>query len=215
MTALSPARPQRRVGRNRSAILAAAEALFGARGVEAVSVDEIALAADLAKGTVYNHFADKDALAHEIAAAARADGEARVTAANDGVADPVRRTVRGMLVFARFALERSARARAMLRMSPRVTDPDAPVNAGVRADVTGGIDAGAFAVTAEAGTAAVISLATGLMSRICDGIHTRAAAESLAAQMGAIALRGLGLAAEAANCIAAAETADIFEGAQP
>lgn len=56
------ARPDRRRVRNRAAILTAAEALFAARGVEAVSIDEIAAAADLAKGTLYNHFADKDAL---------------------------------------------------------------------------------------------------------------------------------------------------------
>ena len=87
-------RHDRRRSRNRDAILSAAENLFGARGIEAVSIDEIALAADLAKGTVYNHFADKDALAAEIAALARADGEARVAEVNAGIANPVRRTIR-------------------------------------------------------------------------------------------------------------------------
>jgi AcrR family transcriptional regulator len=211
LTALAT-RTQRRVGRNRAAILAAAEALFGARGVDSVSIDEVAAAADLAKGTVYNHFADKDSLAREIAAIARADGETRVRAANDGVADPVRRTVRGMLVFARFALERPERARAMLRMTPQATDPDAPVNAGLRADVAGAMAAGAFSTTTEAGTAAMIGLATSLISRITDGAHDRGAALELAIGMGSIALRGLGVAPAEAQRIAAAEAHDIFGG---
>lgn len=214
MTALTT-RTQRRRDRNRDAILAAAEALFGARGVEAVSIDEIAAAADLAKGTVYNHFADKDALAREIAAAARADGEARVTAVNARVHDPVRRTVRGMLVFARFALERPERARAMLRMTPQATDPEAPVNAGLRADIANGIAAGAYAVGIEGGTAAMMGIATSLISRICDGAHDRNAALTLGADMAAIALRGLGLPRADAERIAQAEAQDIFGDSSP
>lgn len=209
MTDLAP-RTQRRRGRNRNAILAAAEALFGARGVDAVSIDEIAATADLAKGTVYNHFADKEALAREIAAIARADGEMRVRAANDGVADPVRRTVRGMLVFARFAVERPERARAMLRMTPQATDPAAPVNAGLRADIAGGMKVGTFDITTEAGTAAMIGLATSLISRITDGERDRDAALGLAIAMGTIALRGLGVGSKEAACISAAEAHDIF-----
>ena len=205
-------RSDRRRTRNRDAILSAAETLFGARGIEAVSIDEIAEAADLAKGTVYNHFADKDALAAEIAAAARADGEARVRQANAGLSDPVRRTIRGVLVFARFAAERPDRARAMMRLTPGTADPFAPVNEGLHRDVATGLASGAFTGEIESATLLVLGLAQVLIARIVGGRLDRDAAQILAQNAGALALRGLGLASDAAITTAAAEAADIFMG---
>ena len=49
----------------RERILAAARALFYARGIRAVSVDEIAAAADTNKMTLYRHFESKDRLIAE------------------------------------------------------------------------------------------------------------------------------------------------------
>jgi AcrR family transcriptional regulator len=49
----------------RERILAAARALFYARGIRAVSVDEIAAAADTNKMTLYRHFESKDLLIAE------------------------------------------------------------------------------------------------------------------------------------------------------
>ncbi len=208
-------RTQRRSERNREAILVAAEALFGERGIDGVSIDEIAGAADLAKGTLYNHFADKDALAGEIAQAARQDGEARVSAANAGIADPVRRTVRGLIVFALFACERPERARVLLRLTPRAADPGAPVNAGIRADIEAGLAAGAFTgIAPDAATIATLGIGHILILRVVETASGRAAAQALAASLGAFALRGLGIAPGSASTIAAAEAADIFWGEQ-
>lgn len=206
-------RSDRRRIRNRDAILTAAETLFGARGIDAVSIDEIALAADIAKGTIYNHFTDKDALAGEIARAARDDGEARVAAANAGVADPVRRTVRGLLVFAHFAWERPERTRAMMRLTPSATDPTAAVNRGLLNDITEAAQTGAFRVEREAGTLHVLGVAHALISRLINQPQTREAAEAMARASAALTLRALGLAHDQADDIAAAEAAEIFKGA--
>ena len=46
----------------RAAILAAAQALFPAKGYDAVSMDAIAQAAGVSKLTLYSHFTDKDTL---------------------------------------------------------------------------------------------------------------------------------------------------------
>ena len=48
-------------------IIGAARALFAARGVESVKVDEICDAADIAQKTFFNHFATKQHLVREIA----------------------------------------------------------------------------------------------------------------------------------------------------
>lgn len=50
----------------RDRLLAAALALFEARGYDGVAVPEIAAAAQVAVGTLYRHFADKDALVNAL-----------------------------------------------------------------------------------------------------------------------------------------------------
>jgi AcrR family transcriptional regulator len=55
-------RRERRTRETRRRILEAALELFGERGTDAVTVEEIADRADVARGTVFNHFASKDSL---------------------------------------------------------------------------------------------------------------------------------------------------------
>jgi len=47
-------------------VLRAALGLFGERGIEATSMDAIARAAGVSKATIYNHWADKEALLMEV-----------------------------------------------------------------------------------------------------------------------------------------------------
>lgn len=60
-------RRERKLNRTRDTIAEAALALFDSRGYEQITMEEIADAADVAKGTLYNHFSSKEAvLAHSI-----------------------------------------------------------------------------------------------------------------------------------------------------
>lgn len=59
----SPPRERADAARNRAAILAAAADLFAEHGVEAVSMDAIAAAAGVGKGTLFRRFGDKAGLA--------------------------------------------------------------------------------------------------------------------------------------------------------
>ncbi|AIO35351.1 TetR family transcriptional regulator [Burkholderia pseudomultivorans] len=58
---------------NRSAIVAAAERLFRARGVEAVGLTELMKEAGFTQGGFYNHFKSKDALVAAVLEKAMAD----------------------------------------------------------------------------------------------------------------------------------------------
>lgn len=60
------ARQAERSEASRKAIMKAAMSLFGKRGFTATSIDEIAAEAGLAKGAVYHHFANKQALFEEV-----------------------------------------------------------------------------------------------------------------------------------------------------
>lgn len=56
----------KRSAERRNAILAAALDEFSARGFAAARLDDVARRADVAKGTIYLHFADKEALFEEL-----------------------------------------------------------------------------------------------------------------------------------------------------
>ncbi|MEU1665527.1 helix-turn-helix domain-containing protein [Streptomyces sparsogenes] len=58
-----PPKEQARSARNRAAVLDAAARLFAEHGVEAVSMDQVAAAAGVGKGTLYRRFGDKSGLA--------------------------------------------------------------------------------------------------------------------------------------------------------
>src|SRR5690242_10272916 len=67
--AASPLPPRKRAEKSearRQAIVAAALAEFCARGFAATRLDDVARRAEVAKGTIYLHFRDKEALFREI-----------------------------------------------------------------------------------------------------------------------------------------------------
>ncbi len=74
-------RPERSdAARNRSLLLVAAARLFATRGVAAVSMDDVATAAGVGKGTLYRRFGDKSGLAMAVLETRdRALGEAIVS----------------------------------------------------------------------------------------------------------------------------------------
>jgi len=67
------ARQQNKSARTRARLMDAAVEVFARDGFEAASVNEIARIAEVANGTFYVHFKDKDAIAVEVAARIGAD----------------------------------------------------------------------------------------------------------------------------------------------
>ena len=73
MTMVESRRERKKIAA-RAQILSTAIDLFSRRGLDAVTIDEIAAAADVGKGTIYNYFATKE----DIVVAFMADLEARM-----------------------------------------------------------------------------------------------------------------------------------------
>lgn len=69
----APTRRERKKERTRAQIYAAAMELFLARGYDAVTIDEICEAADVARGTFFLHFPTKDSLLGEYGRQAAAE----------------------------------------------------------------------------------------------------------------------------------------------
>jgi AcrR family transcriptional regulator len=83
-----PGRVQRRKARTRAALLAAARALFAARGVESTTIAEIAEQADVAVGSFYNYFATKDELLAALLESALTEQRQALEARQAQVEDP-------------------------------------------------------------------------------------------------------------------------------
>ena len=96
----------------------------------------------------------------------------------------------------------------MLRLFHGATVPDAPMNAGVRADIQAGLDAGRFS---GIGREAAILLAVGAVQiAVARTIEREAPGrETLAADLALGLLRGLGVAD--ASAVAAKAAASIFK----
>jgi AcrR family transcriptional regulator len=207
MTAAQP-RTLRKRERTRGELVAAAEQLVAARGLDAVSIDEIVEAADVAKGTFYTHFADKSDLAAAIAYRGRIELEEKITALNAGLKDAAVRMANGLSTMFVFAIENPIRARALIRLQPGVVDPDEQMNAGVRGDVALGLKTRRFsAISLNASVVAVIGGVLSASTRLSDTEHRVVAPHAFAAEVIATILITLGLKPAEATRIAAAAMA--------
>jgi AcrR family transcriptional regulator len=203
-------RIDRRRARTRAALLQAGRALLAHRDVDALSVDEIVAAADVAKGSFYNHFADKDVFAREIGAAVRREAEEAVNAANAGIDDPAARLARALCVFVGFAISHRDSAQLLWRLNSGATIADAPVNRGLREEVQRArlrpefrdldIETGVLLIM---GTC-VISMRHVLEERAVTPVAT------VAARMAELLLRGLGLPRRRARSVATRAAADLL-----
>jgi AcrR family transcriptional regulator len=130
--------------RTRTAILAAAQRLFATRTYETVSVEDITEAAQIAKGSFYNHFADKHQLATEIGSLLQSHVAELVARDGANHDDPAVRCVRGTMIVLRFALEHPESAKALTRLSKDHFSVSDPLNNQAMDIIKDGIEDGTF-----------------------------------------------------------------------
>jgi AcrR family transcriptional regulator len=88
------------------AILSAARKLFASEGFEAVSIDDIAARAGVAKGAVYHHFKSKEEIFTRVLETAQAEIAARPVAPNlRRISDPLDRMAAAILSYLHAASE--------------------------------------------------------------------------------------------------------------
>ena len=204
-----------RAQRTRDALIRAGRQLFAERAVDAVAIDDIVQAADVAKGSFYNHFTDRDDLVKAVVGEIRAALEARVGEVNAEVADPARRVARAVCVYQRYALDEPQNARVLVRVQSGFASLSSPLNQGAIEDITAGLASGRFSIaTTEAGLLFVLGVSQTAMARTSRDPQP-ALAISLAQQVCALILRGLGVPSAEAETIAAQTADEIVRKAQP
>lgn len=204
-----------RGARTKAALMAAGRRLLSQRPIDAVTVDDIVQAAEVGKGSFYNHFTDREALARAITTQIRASIESAVARANAGVDDPARRMARAVCTYLRYALDEPEQAGVLVHIHTGHTSLTAPLNRGLVEDIETGLATGRFDVaTVESGVLYVLGVTQLALVRIVQE-PIQAFAISLSQQMCALVLRGLGLQKLEADQIAAQASDGIVRRSAP
>ena len=111
----SEARLLNKSARTRAKLMDAAAEVFAQEGFEAASVNEIARRADVANGTFYVHFKDKEAVAAEVAARIGGDITDQINRAMDDMDDAIERLSFATRQFIEFGARQPLWGRVIIR----------------------------------------------------------------------------------------------------
>lgn len=208
----APMRGNRQRQRTRTALLGAGQRLLATRPIEGITIDDIVAEADVAKGSFYNHFNDKDDLVRSIQQLFQGDCEFHIFAANSQVEDSPQRIVRAMCVVLRYGIEHPERLQAMMRVADFETLEDTPLSVGLSTDVRRGIEAGRLRdIDQDTAILVVHGLVNSAVAHVTSPENAFSPVE-LGTKLGGAMLRGLGVDREEAGAIAAAAAKDILGG---
>jgi AcrR family transcriptional regulator len=195
-----PTRGHRRRARTRAALIEAAREVFAERGVEGATIQQITDAADVAKGSFYNHFGSREEIHRAVAAAAlEALGAALDREVEQREADPARVVAASLLCTLRTCVQDPALGGFLLRTGELMELGNAALGSRGRRDLLRGREAGRFVfgeletlLTALAGAGLAL-----LRRRLAGELGAEADVHFVA-----LALRMLGLSPDEADGIA-------------
>lgn len=192
-----------RAARTRSALIDAGFDLLVERPIDAIPINDIVAQAGVAKGSFFNHFADKQDFANAIATEVRLELEALVAQANAGITNPVERIASGMRVGADFAISHPKRTAVLLRGQANSTMRGHPLNSGLVSDFADALALGQLRPeAAESGVLFWLGLCQALMANLVERRPNRDEAERRIGEMIFLGLSGLGVAVALASEIA-------------
>ena len=207
---LPGSRMDRRRLKTRTALVAAARSLFAEHPPQSVSITDITDAADLAKGSFYNHFPDKDSLAEELLVSIRQHVESLVAQSNKGVTDPYLAVAQAICTVLNFAVEDPQAASVLLRLTPNALSPKDPLYDGIASLIRMGHNQGQMLdIGVEDGVIILAGTATMTLFRILekpDDVQLDILAISICAAL----LRALGAPAQRSKTIAKTVVANLL-----
>ena len=138
-------RADRRRLRTRAALLAAAREVFGSQGVDASTIQDITEAADVAKGSFYNHFDSKQAILRAVAEETLAELARALDVLTESMRDdPARVLALSLRHTLRVCIEDPTLGWFVLRAGDVIAVSDVALGAYGRRDIRRGIESGRF-----------------------------------------------------------------------
>ncbi|SMD06350.1 transcriptional regulator, TetR family [Fulvimarina manganoxydans] len=181
----------------------AAMRLFAEKGGNQINVSELAQAAGVARGTIYNNGVEPDRLFEEVVAGLASEMHARIALASQDIADPAIAVANGIRHFVRRAHEDPVWGRFILRFAFSSNLLRTMFESQPSVDLMKGLKAGRFQFQPDQASSVLAMIGgTGVaaMLLVLDGHKTWREAGSNAAEL---VLRALGLEAAEARAIAA------------
>ena len=183
----------------------AALRLFAERGVTQVTVSDLAEAAGVARGTVYNNLDSVESLFEDVASALTTEMGSRVAASSETTVDPARRLADGVRFFVRRAHEDPQWGRFIVRFGGTASTLRLMLESAATDDLRLGVELERFQVRADQIPTAVAVLSGAVlaaMGLVLEGHRTWRDAGSDAAEL---MLRALGVSADEARALATSE----------
>ena len=183
----------------------AAVRLFAERGATHVSVTDLAQAAGVARGTVYNHFETLDSLFQDVATKLTSEMSTRIEASLAQVPDPAQRVADGMRIYVRRAHEEPAWGRFIVRFGVTTPTLRSLLEAGPSQELRHGIASGRFVLRPEQFTAAVTMLSGAVLTAVAVVLEGHGTWREAGRDVAELFLKALGVPADEALAIAARE----------
>lgn len=183
-------------------IYEAAMRIFARRGTTQANVSELAQAAGIARGTIYNNVANPESIFEEVATALGNEMHARNLASFEALDDPAHRLACGMRFFVRRAHEEPHWGRFIVRFAFTTASLRAMLSGPPARDLQDGLQKGRYRFRAEQlpSVVAVVAATTlAAMSLVLNGDKTWREAGSDAAEF---MLRSIGIAPQKARALA-------------
>jgi AcrR family transcriptional regulator len=185
--------------RTRRQLLLAAVHVYGQRGVRSATLQEIATAAGVASGTIYNYFPTREALASEVALWLANTLCQCIADSYAGVKSGVERMAIGNRRYLWLAQESPAWASMLLEVGAAAPELARTVHEYALADLRLGVRQKGFRIVTEA---AAMNLINGTISSAMQAIALGMAPAGHAAAVAETVLRGLGVPADEARAAA-------------
>ena len=169
----------------------AALRLFAERGVTQVNVKDLAQAAGVARGTIYNNLEDPEALFEQVAAQLANDMNVRATEGFQGVTDPALRVSMGIRFYVRRAHEEPYWGRFMTRFAVGTPILQHMWAGQPYVDMAAGVQSGRFHLRSEqlpSGMGLLAGTVLSAMFLVLEGLKTWRDAGSDAAELVLVAL---------------------------
>lgn len=191
----------------------AALQLFAERGVTRVNISELAEAAGMARGTVYNNLSDPDSLFTEVAAQLSAELSEQIAGSSRQIPDPAQRLANGIRYFTKRAHEDPHWGRFLCRFGLSTESLQQIWTGQPVKDLLEGLENGRYVFQQEQ-LASVVSLVSGgvlgAMLLVLEGRKTWRDAGSDTAEF---VLTAIGVPREEARALACKELPALSDGA--
>jgi len=193
------ARNLRKSARTRARLMDAAVEVFARDGFEAASVNEIARLADVANGTFYVHFKDKDAIAADVAFGIANDIARQMDEAMSHIEDAAERFSCATRQFIELAVGQPRWGWVLIRSAWYAPELHRQMESYLRADLERGVRQGSFTIDIDPFT--IDTIGSMILSAVAARLRGDAGQE-VASRVSELALRTLGYPHAQAHAVA-------------